>query len=173
MSTTRYALGWLLATVLVTLAAWWVVAAASGEVNAVSGAPLIVPTTSTSRVEGSPSSTSTTVATTSSTSTPGTTSSTSTPGSTSSTSAPADTSTTTSTESPSGVETIPSPGGTVTVSFGNGGVNLQGASPAFGYAMEVKDSGPDRVRVDFESDDGEISVRVEWKDGMLDIDITG
>jgi hypothetical protein len=70
------------------------------------------------------------------------------------------------------VKTIPSPGGTVTVSFGNGEVNLQGASPAFGYSMEVEDEGPDLVRVDFESDDGEISVRVEWKDGMLDIEIT-
>jgi hypothetical protein len=71
------------------------------------------------------------------------------------------------------VKTIPSPGGTVTVSFGNGEVNLQGASPAFGYAMEVEDDGPDRVRVDFESDDVEISVRAEWKDGMLEIEITG
>jgi hypothetical protein len=39
--------------------------------------------------------------------------------------------------------------------------------------MEVEDDGPDRVRVDFESDDVEISVRAEWKDGMLEIEITG
>jgi hypothetical protein len=51
-------------------------------------------------------------------------------------------------------------------------VNFEGASPAFGYVMEVEDEGPDLVRVDFESDDEEISVRVEWKDGALDIEIT-
>jgi hypothetical protein len=60
----------------------------------------------------------------------------------------------------------------VTVSYGDGQVHLQGASPAFGYVMEVEDDGPDQVRVDFESDDVEVSVRVEWKDGMLDIEIT-
>lgn len=60
----------------------------------------------------------------------------------------------------------------MTVSFGNGKVNFEGASPAFGYVMEVEDEGPDLVRVDFESDDEEISVRVEWKDGALDIEIT-
>lgn len=57
----------------------------------------------------------------------------------------------------------------MTVSYSNGQVSLEGATPAFGYTVEVEDSGPDKVRVDFESEDGDVSVRVEWKDGRLDI----
>ena len=66
---------------------------------------------------------------------------------------------------------IQSAGGTVTISYSNGSVFLQGATPALGYSMEIEDSGPDRVRVDFESEDDDISVRVEWDDGALQIDI--
>lgn len=72
---------------------------------------------------------------------------------------------------PSGVETINSSGGTVTVSYGNGQVHLQGASPAFGYSMEIEKTGPDEVRVDFESEDSDVSVRVEWEGDSLDIEV--
>lgn len=37
--------------------------------------------------------------------------------------------------------------------------------------MEIEDAGPDKVRVDFDSGDNEISVRIEWKDGQVDIEI--
>jgi hypothetical protein len=37
--------------------------------------------------------------------------------------------------------------------------------------MEIEKSGPDEVRVDFESDESEISVRVGWEDGRLDIEV--
>ena len=69
------------------------------------------------------------------------------------------------------METVESAGGTVTVVYGNGEVTLAGATPAFGYTMEIKDEGPERVRVDFESGENEISVRIEWEDGQLDIEI--
>lgn len=163
MITTRHVLGWILATALVTLAAWWVVAAASGEVNEVSAAPVVVPTTSTSTGTGSSSSlpsTSTSLAPSSTVSSDATTSTSTPDGSSSTTVAAA-----------SGVETISSAGGTVTVSYGNGQVQLQGASPAFGYSMEIEKIGPDEVRVDFESDNNDISVRVEWENGKLDIEI--
>ena len=161
MITARHALGWILATTLVTLAAWWVVAAASGEVTETAGAPLVVPTTSSTLDPGSTSLpiTSTTTTPTSTTTSQATTSTTA-GGSTSTTSA-----------MPSGVETINSAGGTVTVSYGDGQVHLQGASPAFGYSMEIEKTGPDEVRVDFESDDSDVSVRVKWEDGGLDIEV--
>jgi hypothetical protein len=72
---------------------------------------------------------------------------------------------------PAGVETISSAGGTVTVSYGNGQVHFQGASPAFGYSMEIEETGPDEVRVDFESEESEVSVRVEWDGDGLDIEV--
>lgn len=160
MITARHALGWILATALVTLAAWWVVAAASGEVNETAGAPLVVPTTSSTIDTGSTSLPGASTTTTSvSTTTSQATTSTSAPG------------TTSTSPLPSGVETISSAGGTVTVSYGDGQVHLQGASPAFGYSMEVEKTGPDEVRVDFESEGSEISVRVEWENGSLDIEI--
>lgn len=59
----------------------------------------------------------------------------------------------------------------MTVSYSNGQVHLQGASPAFGYSMEIEKTGPDEVRVDFESDESEVSVRVEWEGDGLDIEV--
>lgn len=46
-------------------------------------------------------------------------------------------------------------------------MKLVAASPSFGYSMEIKESGPEKVRVDFDSDEDEISVRAEWEDGRL------
>lgn len=40
-------------------------------------------------------------------------------------------------------------------------IRLTGASPTSGYAAEVDDSGPDRVRVEFESEDGDRRTWVE------------
>ena len=171
MISARHALGWLLATTLVTLAAWWVVAAASGEVNATAGAPLVVPTTSTSLDAGSSSVPDTPTSTApGSTTTSQATTSTTAPGASTSTSVGSSTSTTTA-AMPSGVETISSAGGTVTVSYSNGQVYLQGASPAFGYSMNIEKTGPDEVRVEFESMDSDVSVRVKWENGSLDIEV--
>jgi hypothetical protein len=163
MISARQALGWVLATTLVTLAAWWVVAAASGEVNETAGAPLVVPTAIASVDTGSSSlpDATTTTAPVSTTTSQATTSSTASGGSTSTTIA----------AMPAGVETISSAGGTVTVSYSNGQVHFQGASPAFGYSMEIEETGPDEVRVDFESEESEVSVRVEWDGDGLDIEV--
>lgn len=59
----------------------------------------------------------------------------------------------------------------MTVSWSNGNVYYQSASPAIGYSAEIEDTGPEEVRVDFEGADHEVSVRVGWKNGMLDIEI--
>jgi hypothetical protein len=163
MISARHALGWVLATTLVTLAAWWVVAAASGEVNETAGAPLVVPTTSSSVDTGSSSLPDAPTSTA-----PG---STVTSHTTTSTTASGASTSTTAVAMPSGVETIGSVGGTVTVSYGNGQVSLQGASPAFGYSMEIEKTGPDEVRVDFESEDSDVSVRVKWEGASLDIEV--
>ncbi len=59
----------------------------------------------------------------------------------------------------------------MTVSYSNGQVFLDAATPAIGFSAEIEDTGPENVRVDFEGDDEDFSVRVEWKDGKLDIEI--
>ena len=48
---------------------------------------------------------------------------------------------------------------------------MQAATPASGFSVEIDDSGPDRVRVEFESDDADIRVEVRWRDGELEISI--
>jgi hypothetical protein len=37
--------------------------------------------------------------------------------------------------------------------------------------MEIEETGPDEVRVDFESEESEVSVRVEWDGDGLDIEV--
>lgn len=57
------------------------------------------------------------------------------------------------------------------VRYRPGEVELQAATPASGFAVEIDDDGPDRVRVEFESDDLEVRVEVRWENGDLDIRI--
>lgn len=52
-----------------------------------------------------------------------------------------------------------------------GEVELQAATPAAGYSVEIDDSGPDRVRVEFESEDADIRVEAEWEGGELVVSI--
>ena len=54
-----------------------------------------------------------------------------------------------------------------------GEVELQAATPAPGFAVEIDDDGPERVRVEFVSDDVEVRVEVRWENGSLDIDVDG
>ena len=61
----------------------------------------------------------------------------------------------------------------MTVSYSNGEVFLTGATPAIGYTMDIENDGPEKVRVDFEAEENEFSIRIEWKDGKLDIEIEG
>jgi hypothetical protein len=50
-------------------------------------------------------------------------------------------------------------------------VELQAATPAPGFAVEIDDEGPPRVRVEFDSDDAEARIEVRWENGSLDVDI--
>lgn len=57
------------------------------------------------------------------------------------------------------------------VRYRPGEVELQAATPAPGFAVENDEDGPDRVRVEFESNDLEVRVEVRWENGDLDIRI--
>jgi len=60
----------------------------------------------------------------------------------------------------------------VVVRYRTGEVELQAATPAPGYDVEIDDAGPPSVRVEFESDDSDVRVDVEWKDGGLDVEVS-
>lgn len=57
------------------------------------------------------------------------------------------------------------------VRYRAGEVELQAATPAPGYTVEIDDPGPPRVRVEFEGDDDDVRVEARWNDGALDIDV--
>jgi hypothetical protein len=171
----RYLLGWVTVTALVTLAAWQVVGAAQERVGEVPTAPLVAvsapgdETSPTSTIDSTVSEVpgqSTTSTTRPSGTTPGSTTSTTRP-SNQSTTPTSSTTSTTQVILASGTATIPSTGGTVTVSYANGQVYLQGASPAIGFSAEVKDQGPDEVRVEFRSEGLKVDVRARWEAGGL------
>lgn len=177
----RYVLSWVTVTAVVTLAAWQVVGAAQERVGEVPTAPLVAvsaapretsPNDGTVSTDSGPtgqSTTSTTSTTRPAGSTSGSTTSTTRPSgqSTSPTSSTTSTTSTTQASLPSGSATIPSVGGTVTVSYSGGEVYLLGASPANGFAAEVKNQGPDEVRVEFRSDSLKVDVRARWGSGGL------
>lgn len=50
-------------------------------------------------------------------------------------------------------------------------VELQAATPAPGFSVEVDDDGPDRVRVEFDGDSLEVRVEARWENGALEVDI--
>jgi hypothetical protein len=70
------------------------------------------------------------------------------------------------------VRSISSVGGTVVIRHRPEEVELQAATPAPGYEVEIDDAGPDRVRVDFESDDSDVRVEAEWRDGELEVTVS-
>ncbi len=59
------------------------------------------------------------------------------------------------------------------VSYRPGEVKLEAASPVPGFTADVEDSGPPKVRVEFESQENNVDVRAEWRDGNLLIEIIG
>ena len=91
----------------------------------------------------------------------------------------ATTSTTTSTSQPPSTTTSAPPetltssyqvvGGTVTISYSPGVVNFVSAIPQPGFSTDLRDTGPDRVRVRFESEDHVSEFRAEWEGGELRI----
>ncbi len=171
MQRARPLLAWVTITTLSTLVTWQVVASASDEVNDVPRTPLVVavgapPTTVFLTVPAStetsqPPVSSTSVAPTSTTAAETTAPTTAPP--------PPGPSPTSTTQPPSstGVATVGSAGGTVTVSYRDDEVYFEGATPMPGYSVEVEDDGPEHVVVAFESEEGTIEVRIEWRDGEL------
>ena len=58
-------------------------------------------------------------------------------------------------------------GGSVTVEVGASTVRLAGASPKAGFSVEVENAGPEKVEVEFKSDDHESQFSGEFKDGVF------
>lgn len=165
----RMAGAWLGAVLLTTVVTWQIVGLADSQTGlapAAVAAPtstLIANTTTTT----SPTSTSTGDPVTT-TSTPGTTTSDS-ADKTASSSSTSTTSTTLGTEW--NVQTVSSAGGSVVVRHRPEEVELQAATPAPGFRVEIDDAGPDRVRVEFESDAIRVRVEVRWRGGALSVNI--
>jgi hypothetical protein len=161
------AAAWVAALVLATVLTWQIVGLADSQVGdvPVAAAPSlpVASSTFTSEVTSTtraPESTSTSTAST--TVTTGTTAPSSTsPSAPASTDAAAEWS----------VRTVNSAGGTVIIRHRPGVVELQAATPASGFSVEVDDSGPTRVRVEFESDDADIRVEARWQDGELEVTV--
>ena len=180
MRNLRYVLSWVTVTAVVTLAAWQVVGAAQERVGEIPTAPLVVVSaaavdTSTTTTNTGPSDSvppgqsSTTTTTRPSGATSGSTTSTTRPSNQSTTPTSSTTPTTSTTQAalPAGTSTIPSAGGTVTVSYSGGEVYLLGAAPTNGFTVEVKNQGPDEVRVEFRSATLKVDVRARWEAGGL------
>jgi len=162
----RMAAAWLLALVLTTVLTWQIVGLADsqvGEEAPLAVAPLSTTTSSGSSSSSSTAATSTTIITTTTTGPNG--SSGSSPSSTSSVA--------TTAETQWSVRTINSAGGSVVIRHRPGEVEYQAAAPAAGFGVEVDDAGPDRVRVEFESEDADIRVEARWENGELDIEVDG
>jgi hypothetical protein len=50
-------------------------------------------------------------------------------------------------------------------------VELQAATPAPGYSMEIEDSGAEKVKVEFEGNESGSQVEVRWENGSLDVKV--
>ncbi len=170
---------WSLVLALTTALTWQIVSAADNRVNdrplAVNIASPITGSADTTPVSIAPGAestlpelTPTTAATTSSTA--GTVS-TNPPTTTTRPSPPTTEDGTTTTTTNWSYETIPTKGGTVVLAYRPDEVVLQTATPSPGYHTEVKKPGPPKVEVEFESNDLEIKVRAEWRDGELNVDV--
>jgi hypothetical protein len=51
-------------------------------------------------------------------------------------------------------------------------VGLEAATPSPGFQVEIDNSGPERVRVEFESDSKDIRVEARWENGSLDVKVS-
>lgn len=156
----RMAAAWVAALVAATVLTWQIVGLADSQVG--ESPVAVAPVLPTTLPETSSAPTTSLVPTPSST-VPTSTTSTIATGSTSpsSTAATAEWS----------VRTVNSPGGTVVVRHRSGVVELQGATPAPGFGVEIDDDGPDRVRVEFEGEDDDYRVEARWRDGTLVVEV--
>jgi len=55
----------------------------------------------------------------------------------------------------------------VVVSYRPGEVKLESVAPTPGFSYEIDDQGPPDVRVQFESGDVKVEVRVRWDGGLV------
>ncbi|MGH8870406.1 MAG: hypothetical protein ACRDWS_00295 [Acidimicrobiia bacterium] len=171
MSKWSIAGAWVLVAALATTLTWQIVSTADAQVS--DRPPLQV----AAPLATSPDSTTTTVPTAASTSPGGIITDPTSPSTTTS-STPGSSPTTTSTSSsppttasgPWSTQAIPTLGGVVVVSYRAGEVMLSSASPAAGFAAELKKTGPPEVDVEFESVSAKFRVRVAWSDGNLAIE---
>ena len=154
---------WVVVAALATGLTWQIVSAADAQVSERPPVQAVgAPSTSESTTSLPPFSTSSRAGSTSSSGTSsGTTPATgSAPGS-----APA------VTESAWSSRTIPTEGGIVVVSYRPEEVQLGSASPAAGFAAEIKKSGPPEVDVEFESESAKYRVRARWAAGDLSVEV--
>ncbi|MCB1247553.1 MAG: hypothetical protein KDB69_09830 [Acidimicrobiia bacterium] len=172
-----YGVAWLAATMVAVVIA----SAAVGTVRSESEQPsatspyfntstTVATDQSSTTSTGTPGSTSTTSSTAPSSGSSTSTTVTTLPGSTSSTSVTTTTEASTTT-TPTSPKTYTLAGGTVTIAANDPTVTLVGAVPKAGFTVDVEHTGPDEVRVEFESENHESSFRAEWEDGELLIDI--
>ncbi|HET8740824.1 MAG TPA: hypothetical protein VFO17_13960 [Acidimicrobiia bacterium] len=163
MITWRMAAGWVAALVAATVLAWQIVGLADSQVG--DATPEAVAPTPTSTTTTVADSTTTTVA--DSTTSTGA----------SATTAPSSTTPTTGASTPTtesaawSVRTINSSGGVVVIRYRPQEVDLQAATPASGFGVEIDDPGPSRVRVEFENDDDRVRVEARWENGQLVVEV--
>ncbi len=167
----KMAAAWVAALVATTVLTWQIVGLADSQVGDTPVAVEPVPTSTSVSTTSTIATTSTSLPTTTSTSSQVTTTSTPTPGSSAPTTQATTATPTTTASAEWTVRTINSEGGTVIVRHRPEEVELQAATPAAGFSVEIDDSGPKRVRVEFEGDDDDIRIEIEWDDGELDVSI--
>lgn len=94
------------------------------------------------------------------------------PPTTTTTTAPPPSTTTTTTTAPPiqpSTSTYTLVGGVVTISYSPGVVNFVSAIPEAGFSTEQLHTGPDEVRINFNSETHSSEFRAEWENGVLDI----
>ena len=75
---------------------------------------------------------------------------------------------TTTTQPPTtGIRSFDLVGGSVTVEVGGNTVRLAGASPKSGFSMDVENSGPEKVEVDFKSEHHESHFSARFENGVF------
>jgi len=79
--------------------------------------------------------------------------------------------TTTSTTDPGEVSSHAMVGGTTTIRVDADGVRLVAAVPNAGFQVEIKETGPDEVKVEYKSNDHISKFEVSWEDGELEFDL--
>jgi len=62
-------------------------------------------------------------------------------------------------------------GGWVRIRYGDGQVRLVDAAPYAGFSMQPKESGPEKVEIEFDGDDYEGKFKADMEHGTLDVEI--